>query len=69
MVKMTEKQLRKRDTKRNLGEELLQAVREMKAGKAVRVHLIRESTPAGRSPRMRRVAHPHKDTPPRPRGR
>lgn len=39
MVKMTEKQLRKRDTKRNMGEELLQAVREMKAGKAARVHL------------------------------
>jgi len=28
MVKMTEKQLSKRDTKRNIGEELLQAARE-----------------------------------------
>jgi putative transcriptional regulator len=30
---MTEKQLRERDSKRNLGAELLQSVREMKAGK------------------------------------
>ena len=30
---MTDKQLTKRDTKRNLGAELLQSVREMKAGK------------------------------------
>lgn len=38
MAKMTEKALRARDAKRNIGEELLQAVREMKAGKAARVH-------------------------------
>ena len=30
---MTEKQLRKRDAKRDLGAELLQSIREMKAGK------------------------------------
>ena len=30
---MTEKQLRERDAKRNLGAELLQSIREMKAGK------------------------------------
>jgi putative transcriptional regulator len=30
---MTEKQLRERDAKRNLGAEMLQSVREMKAGK------------------------------------
>lgn len=30
---MTEKQLRERDAKRDLGAELLQSVREMKAGK------------------------------------
>lgn len=37
MAKMTEKALRARDAKRDIGEELLQAVREMKAGKAARV--------------------------------
>ena len=30
---MTEKQLRERDAKRDLGAELLQSIREMKAGK------------------------------------
>lgn len=30
---MTDKQLRERDAKRNLGAELLQSIREMKAGK------------------------------------
>jgi RNA-binding protein YhbY len=40
MAKMSEKQLRKRDAKRNLGEELLQAARQMKAGRAARVHQI-----------------------------
>ena len=38
MSKMTEKDRRRRDAKRNIGEELLRAVREMKAGKAARVH-------------------------------
>jgi putative transcriptional regulator len=40
MSKMTEKDLRRRDAKRNIGEELLRAVQEMKAGKAARVHRI-----------------------------
>jgi antitoxin HicB len=40
MPKMTKRKLRKRDKKRDIGKELLQAVREMKAGKAARVHYI-----------------------------
>ena len=32
MSKMTEKNLRRRDAKRSVGEELLRAVQEMKAG-------------------------------------
>jgi putative transcriptional regulator len=32
-MSMTEKQLRERDAKRDLGAELLQSIREMKAGK------------------------------------
>lgn len=40
MSKMTEKDLRRRDAKRNIGEELLRAVQEMKAGKAAQVHRI-----------------------------
>ena len=43
MAKMTEKALRARDAKRDIGEELLQAVREMKAGKAARVHHFKVS--------------------------
>lgn len=35
--KLTEAQLIERDAKRNVGEELLQAVREIKAGKTGRV--------------------------------
>jgi hypothetical protein len=38
MSRMTIERLRKRDMKRNIGKELLQAAREMKAGKAVRLH-------------------------------
>jgi putative transcriptional regulator len=38
---MTEKQLLARDSKRDLAAELLQAVREMKAGKAARIHRIK----------------------------
>ena len=34
MSKMTEKDLRRRDVKRNIGEELLRAVQELRAGKA-----------------------------------
>jgi putative transcriptional regulator len=41
MAKMTEKQLAARDSKRDIGAELLQAVREMKAGKAGRVHQVK----------------------------
>lgn len=38
MPKMSERALRARDSKRNLGAELLESVREMKAGKAGHVH-------------------------------
>jgi putative transcriptional regulator len=37
MAKMTEAQLAERDSKRNLGEELLQAVRDIKAGRTGRI--------------------------------
>lgn len=40
MAKLTERALRKRDSRRNLGAELLASVREMKAGKAGRVHRV-----------------------------
>jgi putative transcriptional regulator len=40
MAKMTERALRARDARRNLGAELLTAVREMKAGKTGRVHRV-----------------------------
>lgn len=40
MAKMSTKALLKRDAKRNIGDELLQAVREMKAGKAGHVHRV-----------------------------
>jgi putative transcriptional regulator len=40
MAKMTEAQLIARDRKRNIGEELLQAVREIKAGKTGRVFKV-----------------------------
>lgn len=43
MAKMTERALRTRDNKRNLGAELLASVREMKAGKVGRVTRIRVS--------------------------
>jgi hypothetical protein len=67
MAKMTEKQLRERDAKRDIGKELLQAAREMKAGKAGRIHLIEVSTPEGASRRVTMVARPKKGTPPPPR--
>ena len=41
MPKMTEKQLIARDSKRDIGAELLQAAREIKAGKAARVHHVK----------------------------
>lgn len=37
---MTEKELLERDAKRDIGAELLQSVREMKAGKKGHVHTI-----------------------------
>jgi putative transcriptional regulator len=40
MEKMSTKALLKRDAKRNIGDELLQAVQEMKAGKAGHVHRV-----------------------------
>ncbi len=40
---MTEKELLERDTNRDIGAELLQSVREMKAGKHGRVHHIEVS--------------------------
>jgi putative transcriptional regulator len=40
---MIDKDLRRRDAKRNIGDELFCAVQEMKAGKAARVHRIPRS--------------------------
>jgi putative transcriptional regulator len=40
MAKMTERALRARDAKRNLGAELLASVREMKSGKVGYVHRV-----------------------------
>lgn len=40
MTKMTERALRKRDSGRDLGAELLESVREMKAGRAGHVHRV-----------------------------
>lgn len=40
MAKMTERALRVRDAKRNLGAELLASVREMKKGKVGHVHRV-----------------------------
>jgi putative transcriptional regulator len=40
MAKMTERALRARDRKRDLGAELLASVREMKAGKVGRIHHV-----------------------------
>ena len=41
MNKMTEKKLIARDRRRDIGAELLQAVRQMKAGKARRMHQVK----------------------------
>ena len=43
---MTEKELMERDSKRDIGAEILQSVREMKAGKCGRVHRIETSSVA-----------------------
>ena len=42
-MKMTEEELMERDSKRDIGAELLQSVREMKAGKRGRVHQVKIS--------------------------
>lgn len=39
-MRMTEKELQKRDANRNLGAELLESVREMKAGRAAKLHQV-----------------------------
>jgi putative transcriptional regulator len=51
MAKMSVKALLARDAKRNIGEELLRAVQQMKAGKAARVHHIK--VPEALEARMR----------------
>jgi putative transcriptional regulator len=40
-IPKSEKELRTRDAKRDLGKELLQSVREMKAGRRGRVHKVK----------------------------
>ncbi len=40
MPKLSEKELLKRDAKRDIGEELRRAIQEMKSGKAARVHHV-----------------------------
>ena len=37
---LTERDLRKRDAKRDLGSELLESVRQMKAGRAGKTHMV-----------------------------
>ncbi len=48
---MTEKELQMRDAKRNLGAELLESVRQMKAGRAGKIHKV--SIPPVVSARMK----------------
>ena len=48
---MTEKELQARDAKRNLGAELLESVRQMKAGRAGKIHKV--SIPPVVSARMK----------------
>ena len=50
---LTEKQLRERDAKRDLGAELLQSVREMKAGKGTVVTLAPKRSARSVDPRQR----------------
>ncbi|SER84315.1 putative transcriptional regulator [Nitrosomonas sp. Nm51] len=40
---MTEKELKKRDEERDLGAELLESVKQMKAGRASRIHKVEVS--------------------------
>jgi len=39
-VPMTEKELKERDAKRDLGAELLESVAQMKSGRAGRIHKV-----------------------------
>lgn len=39
-MSMTENELKKRDAGRDLGAELLESVREMKAGRATKIHKV-----------------------------
>ena len=48
---MTDKELQRRDAKRNLGTELLESVRQMKAGRAGKIHKV--AIPAVVSARMK----------------
>lgn len=41
---MTEKELKKRDEERDLGAELLESVKQMKAGRAGRIHKVEVSS-------------------------
>ena len=41
---MTEKELKKRDAQRDLGTELLESVRKMKAGQAGKIHKVEVSS-------------------------
>lgn len=51
MARMSEKELIVRDRRRDIGSELLKAIREMKVGKAARVHRIK--VPEALEARMR----------------
>ena len=49
MTKLTSKQLQKRDAARDIGEELLQSVRDMKRGRAARTHKVGMPVAAARA--------------------
>jgi putative transcriptional regulator len=51
MAKMSEKALIARDRRRNIGEELLRAVRQMKSGRSAREHHVK--VPEALEARMR----------------
>lgn len=51
MAKLTGKQLQKIDAARDIGEELLQSVRDMKRGRAVRTHKV--ATPVAAAARAK----------------
>lgn len=58
MGKLTEKVLRKRDAARDIGTELLASAREMKAGKAGRVHRVAGSATTEARTRIGRSQKP-----------